>query len=61
MEREIADKWNDWSVEAINKRRAMLLGWAKQRRYVDFSDIDGETYDDDEESEDELALISSSG
>ena len=61
VEREIADKWNDWSVEAINKRRAMLLGWAKQRWYVDFSDIDGETYDDDEESEDELALISSSG
>ena len=61
VESEIADKWNDWPVEAINERRTILLEWAKQRWYVDFSDIDGETYDANDESEDELALISSLG
>ena len=57
MERQIADndRWNDWTVDAINERRAMLLDWAKERWHVDFSDVDGVTYDPDYESEDELA------
>lgn len=54
-EREIAAKWNDWTMKAINERRAMLLDWAKERWYVDFSDVSGDKYDPDDESEDEVS------
>ena len=54
-EREVAEKWDDWTVETINERRAMLLGWAKQRWDVDFSGIDGDAGEpSDGESEDEV-------
>lgn len=59
VESEIADQWDDWTVEAINKRRSMLLEWAKIRWHVDFSDGDGETYETDDEPEDELVSNSS--
>ena len=49
VERQIADKWHDWTVDTIDERRAMLLDWAKGRWYVDFSTVDGETYDPDED------------
>ncbi len=52
-EREIAAKWDDWTVTTIDERRAMLLGWAKERWRVDFSNVTGEMYDPDDESGDE--------
>lgn len=53
QESEIAEKWNDWTVESIDERRAMLLGWAKERWHVDFGDYTGDMYDPDDESGDE--------
>lgn len=55
-ELEIATDWNDWTVAAINQRRAVLLEWAKKRWRVDFGDVSGETYDPDDESEDEAEV-----
>ena len=52
-EREIAEKWDDWTVTTINERRAMLLRWAKERWRVDFSNISGDMNDPDDESGDE--------
>ena len=52
-EREIAAKWDDWTVTTIGERRAMLLRWAKERWRVDFSNITGDMYDPDDESGDE--------
>ena len=34
QERELT-KWDDWNAEAIDKRRAMLLRWAKERWRID--------------------------
>lgn len=53
QESEIAEKWSDWTVTAINERRAMLLEWAKDRWHVDFGDSTGDLDDPDDESEDE--------
>ncbi len=56
-ERELTE-WNDWTIDAIDERRAKLLNWAKERWHVDFSDMYGETYamePDDDEEQDELA------
>lgn len=39
QELEIA-KYDDWTPEAIDKRRAELLVWAKERWHMDFSDLD---------------------
>ncbi len=39
QELEIA-KYDDWTPEAIDKRRAKLLGWAKERWHMDFSGLD---------------------
>ena len=52
-ENEIAEKWDDWTKESINERRAMLLHWAKERWHVDFGDVPGDMNDPDDESEDE--------
>ena len=52
-EREVAEKWDDWTVTTIDERRAMLLRWAKERWHVDFGDITGDMYDPDDESGDE--------
>ena len=50
-EREIAEKWDDWTVTTIDERRAMLLRWAKERWHVDFGNITGDMDDPDDESE----------
>ena len=39
QEREIAE-CDDWDMEAIDKRRAKLLAWAKERWRMDFSSVD---------------------
>lgn len=53
QESEIAVKWDDWTVTAIDERRAMLFEWAKKRWYVDFGDSTGDLDDPDDESGDE--------
>ncbi len=53
VERQIAAKWDDWTVKSINDRRAMLLRWAKVRWHVDFDNDTGYMYDPDDESGDE--------
>ena len=63
QELEVA-KYDDWTIEAIDKRRAKLLDWAKERWRMDFSDIDEaepdpvdeEQGDSDDDSGEELAL-----
>ncbi len=52
-EREIAAKWDQWSIATICERRAILLQWAKERWRVDFGKIPGDMYDPDDESVDE--------
>ena len=54
-EREIANRWDDWTVQKINEHRTLLLAWAKQRWHVDFSDTRGNTYDPDDELGDDEA------
>ena len=39
QELEIA-KCDDWTPEAIDRRRAKLLAWAKERWHMEFSDLD---------------------
>ena len=38
QEQELS-QYDDWTAEAINKRRAKLLEWAKERWHIDFSNI----------------------
>lgn len=47
-------RYDDWTRESINERRAKLLEWAKRRWHVDFSGIDPvqPENDDDEEGDD---------
>ena len=52
-EQEIAKSWDHWTTESIDQRHAMLLGWAKERWHVDFSDISGDTYTGDLDYEDD--------
>ena len=52
-EREIAAKWDDWTVTTIDERRTTLLRWAKERWRVDFGNVTGEMYDPDDESGDD--------
>ena len=49
QERELALQ-DDWTPEAIDKRRSRLLDWARERWHVDFSDIYPAEPDDIEES-----------
>ena len=47
-------RWDDWNTDAIDKRRAILLGWAKKRWHIDFSERSEDTYAEepgDEENE----------
>ena len=52
-ELDVAAKWSDWTVAAIDERRAMLLQWAKERWHVDFGNTTGDMYDPDDESGDD--------
>ena len=51
QELEIA-QCDDWTMEAIDKRRAKLLDWAKERWRMDFSDIDEEIESNEEDQAD---------
>ncbi len=51
QEQELAQH-DDWTVTTINKRRAKLLGWAKERWHVDFSDVDVAQPESDDDDED---------
>ena len=53
QERELAEQ-DDWTAEAIDKRRARLLDWAKERWHVDFTGIHP-AEPDDEADDDEIA------
>lgn len=57
VESELA-KWQDWTRESIDERRATLLGWARQRWHVDFDDTSDDTYEEqsDEEGDGVLAV-----
>lgn len=50
-------KWDGWTTESIDERRATLLGWARQRWHVDFDDTSDDTYEEqtDEEAAEGLA------
>ena len=53
QERKIAEQ-NDWTKESIDARRAEMLAWARERWYVDFSDVDGAGAEGIEPDEDEM-------
>ena len=48
QEQELA-QYDEWTAESIDKRRARLLRWAKQRWHVDFSGTGTEELEDEEE------------
>ncbi len=45
-------KWEDWTTQSIDERRAMLMTWARRRWHVDFDDESVDTYDDQPDDED---------
>jgi len=45
IERELAN-WSDWEADAITERRQMLIEWANDRWYVDFTEVIGELISD---------------
>ena len=55
VERELT-RWQDWDANAIDKRQAELLEWARERWFVDLSDVEDEgrepEHDEDEPGED---------
>ena len=53
QEREVA-QYEDWTTDAIDKRRATLLEWAKERWGIDFGDagVSADTIEPDDEEED---------
>ena len=44
-------RWDDWTTESIDERRAKLLGWARQRWHVDFDDTSDDTYEEQADDE----------
>ena len=59
IERELA-RWNHWDASAIDKRRAVLLEWARNRWAVDLSGVGDDKYESgsiDEEYEGDVDLI----
>ena len=54
-EREVAKRWDNWTAQSIEERRAILLEWAKKRWHVDFGNSDSVMYevDMDDDIEDE--------
>ena len=50
QEQELA-QYKDWTAKSIDRRRARLLRWAKERWHVDFSDAGTEELADDDEDD----------
>ena len=55
QEQELA-QYDEWTVEAINERRANLLEWAKERWHISFSDIDAGEPENDVDDAEEAAV-----
>jgi hypothetical protein len=55
QEQELA-QYDDWTAEAIDRRRFNLLKWAKDRWHVDFSGIEGPESDNDDDEEEGIDI-----
>ena len=53
LEEEELARWDDWTRDTIDTRRAMLLRWAKDRWHFDFSDNTDDEYADELDDDDD--------